>query len=289
MSSLDDLEDLKESAEAEAKKAAAQLAIATHAHLVEKAQEKLHTRRGMFIEALSHFPIDADTWVVNLDANARWIDEGMEAHDMLDDLLKSKSAKRAKDGSTYVIIPFQQNKAKQQMSPAQQSLLATIKKEMAAVGATPNGIESDSSGVPKEGLVRSLDIMKAPLSTNSNPIGRGVGRVAQGPTGIPLLSGVKVYQKKIKDKDGNEKMGRFVMTFRVASSKQKDGPGPGETTAAWKKKQTDKDGKTPNQQRWQHPGLEATNLMEEALEWAKQEWAKKIAPALMDRLVASIS
>jgi hypothetical protein len=116
-----------------------------------------------------------------------------------------------------------------------------------------------------------------------------VGRIAQGPTGIPLLSGVKVYQKKIKDKNGNEKMGRFVMTFRVASSKQKDGPMPGETTAVWKKKQTDKDGNTPGQQRWQHPGLEATNLMEEALEWAKQEWEKKIAPALMDRLVASIS
>lgn len=288
MSEVMDLMDMGEVADSELKRAAAQLAVATKGHIVEQAQQKLHTRRGPFIEALSHFPIDDTTWVINLDASARWIDEGMTEHDMLDDLLKSKKAKRAADGSTYVVVPFQQNKTKQSMTPAQQSLLATIKSEMAKVGTTPNQIELDPTGKPKVGLVRSMDIMKAPLSTPSNPVGRGMGGPASGPTGIPLLQGVRVYQKPVKDKKGETKMGRFVMTFRVASSKQRDGEPPKTKTAAWRKMEKDT-GQNKSQARWRHPGLEATNLMEDGLKWAQNEWDTKIGPMLLARLVAKLS
>jgi hypothetical protein len=283
MSEVEDLFGMEEVASAELKKAAAQLAVATKAHIIEEANHKLHTRRGMFIEGLSHFPIDDTTWVINLDASARWIDEGMPEHNMLDDLLKSKKAKRAADGSTYIVVPFQLNKAKQNLTPAQQTLLATVKAEMAKVGTTPNQMEMDPTGKPKLGLVRSLDIMKAPNSTNSNPLGRGTGGVAQGPTGVPLLQGVRVYQKEFKDKSGKTQMGRFVMTFRVASSKQRDAKPP-TSTAPWKKKQ----GADKPQGRWQHPGVEATNLMEDGLKWAIEEWERKIAPAVIGRLIAKL-
>jgi hypothetical protein len=269
VSDLTDLLDLKEVAEEEIQKAAADLTIATKGKIMELANEKLHSRRGMFLEGLTNFKLDNNTWVINLDAKVRWIDDGMDEHSMLDDLLKSKKAKRAKDGSTYVVVPFQHNKGKQNMTPAQQSLLNTIKKEMAKVGASPDKIENYANGSPKLGLVRSLDITQAPVSTAALRIGRGPrGSVAQGPTGIPLLKGVRVYQAPIPDYSpaGQTKVGRYVMTFRVASSKHRNQGG-----------------------RWHHPGTEATNLMEEGLKWAMETWESKIAPSVLAKIMAGIS
>lgn len=246
-------------------KAAANLTAATKGKIVELANEKLHTRRGMFLEGLSHFQIDSDTWCVNLDAKVRFIDDGMEAHSMIDDLLASPKAKIAKDGSKYLVVPFQLNKGKQNMTPAQQTLLNTVKKELAKVGSTPNQIENKADGTPRLGLVRSMDINNAPLSTGAQRIGAGPrGHVAQGPTGIPLLKGVKVYQKETQKADGSKGVNRFVMTFRVVSSKM-SGKG-----------------------RWDHPGLEATDLMEEGSKWAMETWESKIGPALIARIVAGL-
>jgi len=288
-SDLEDLLDLGEVAKDEMEQAAANLTAATKAHIIEEAQHKLHTTRGKFIESLTHFQIEDGVWVVNLDASARWIDEGMDEHNMLDDLLKSKKAKRAKDGSTYLVVPFQLNKQKQELTPQQQRLLQTVKKELAKVGASPNGIENTSDGKPKLGLVRSMDITKAPVSTGANPIGRGTGHVAQGPTGIPLLKGVRIYQKEIKDKEGKSTTGRFVMTFRIASSKQKGGGSTSGDTEAWRKKQSGKDAKDRKSQgRWDHPGVPASNLMEEGEKWAMEQWESRIMPSLLAKIVMKL-
>lgn len=263
--------DMEDVVEKELEDAARALTAATNGKLIELANQKLHTRRQPYIDAVSMFQLDEKTFVVNLDASARWIEDGMQEHEMLDNLLKSKKAKRAKDGSTYVVVPFQQNKATR--TPAQGSLLATIKKEMASLGSAfpggtiaPNKLENGPNGKPKLGLIRSMDIKDAPVSTASLRIGRGpLGRVAQGATGgIPLLKGVRVYQKEYKDKKGDTKVGRFVMTFRVASSKQKGGG------------------------KWRHPGLEATNLMDDALKWALETWSTKIAPGILEKITASV-
>lgn len=261
ISDLEGLADIGELVSQEMKRAATELTAATYAKVVELAKDQLHSRRRLYLEGLSHFQLDETTWVVNLDAKVRWIDDGMPEHSMLDDLLKSKKAKRAKDGSTYVVIPFQHNRGKQDMTPAQQSLLATVKGELAKVGATPNKIETDASGQPKLGLVRSLDITNKPKSTRNLKLGAGrFGDVAQGPTGIPLLKGVRVYQREITKTGGGKGVGRFVMTFRIASSKH-EGSG-----------------------RWHFPGIEGVNLMEQALDWALQTWDQKIAPGLVARV-----
>lgn len=265
--------DMEDAAEKELKQAARALTAATHGKLIELANQKLHTRRQPYIDAVSMFQMDETTFVVNLDASARWIEDGMPEHDMLENLLKSRKVKRAKDGSAYLVVPFQHNRAKSSMTPAQQSLLATIKKELASLGSefpggtiTPNKLEMKADGTPKLGLVRTMDITKAPVSTQALRIGRGPeGQVAQGATGgIPILKGVRVYQKEFQNKAGETKVGRFVMTFRVASSKHKGGG------------------------KWQHPGLEATNLMDEAMKWATETWSSKIAPNLLSKITASI-
>jgi hypothetical protein len=264
---LEDLVDLGDVADGEMQRAAANLTAQTRGKITgagqgEAAQPAQHVHRR-----LSHFQVDENTWVVNLDKSARWIDEGMPEHNMLEKLLKSKKAKTAKDGTKYVIVPFQHNRTKQDMTPAQQSLLNTIKNELAKVGSTPNKIEMKADGTPQLGLVRSLDISQKPKSTRKLKIGAGpFGSAAQGPTGIPLLKGVQVYQKEIQKADGSKGVGRFVMTFRVASQKHKDQPG-----------------------RWAHPGTEATNLMEEGMRWALDTWSSKIAPEIMARIVAKIT
>jgi hypothetical protein len=242
-----------------------ELTVSTHAKMVELAQDALHTRRKTFLDGLKIFQADDNTWVISLDASARWTIDGIKQHEMIDDLLKK--GKRSADGSVYKVIPFRLNKQKQQMTAAQQSLLATVKKELAKVGTTPNQIEMNAQGQPKLGLVRSLDINTKPKSTRALRIGGGpYGDVAQGSTGgIPLLRGVRVYQEKIKDKDGGEKVGRFVATFRVVSSKQK---GSG---------------------KWIYPGLDPVDIFEQSMEWAQTTWEQKVAPKILAKLIASIS
>lgn len=269
LSDVLDLMDLPDVSEKEARKHVANLAAETHQHAIELANQRLHTRRGMFVEALDHFQIDADTWVVDLKASARWIDEGQDPHSMLDDLLRpgpNKKVHTAKDGSTYVVVPFQHNKPRGELTPQQQLLLQAVKSELRKVGSTPNGIETNAHGEPKLGLVRELDIMQRPINTSELPIGKGrFGDVAQGPTGIPLLQGVRVYQKEIPNVGaGPPKVGRYVMTFRVASSKH------------------------AGQGRWDHPGLEKVDIMRDSAEWALQQWQRKVGPALINSIIAKL-
>lgn len=240
------------------KQAGERLTAMTRGHIAEEAGKKLHTRRQMFLDGLTHFQLDDSTFVVNLDAKVRWIDDGMPAHNMIDDLLKSKNAKTAKDGSKYVVVPFQHKKGETQMTPAQKTLLDTIKKELKDRKIDYGKIETGAGGKPKLGLLHSFDIKHAPIKTTNSPgQGKGaIGHVMQGPTGIPLLQGIRIYQRQVKNKDGGTGTRRDIMTFRVASSKHK------------------------GQGRWDHPGNEAVHLMEEGYTWAKNTWEREIVPQL---------
>jgi hypothetical protein len=83
----------------------------TRARSLELANEKLHSRRGMFIDALSHFQVDENTWVVNLDKSARWIDDGMPEHNMLENRCSRARRRRSRQGRHhYVVVPFQHNR-----------------------------------------------------------------------------------------------------------------------------------------------------------------------------------
>jgi hypothetical protein len=267
LSDLEDILKVEEAANKEGKDALRALTAATHGKLIELANSKLHSRRQKYIESVSMFEEGEGVFVVNLDASARWIEDGISDLDMLEDLLKSKKVKRAKDGSSYLVVPFQHNKAKNQQTPAQQSLMSTIRSQMALEGASPAKLDMDEKGKPKLGLVKSMDITKAPTSTQALRIGRGpLGQVAQGATGgIPILKGIRVYQKEYKDRAGNTKVGRYIMTFRVASSKHRG-------TGKWQR---------------EHP-LEGVNLMDEAMKWALEQWEQKIAPSILAKITAEI-
>lgn len=84
-----------------------------------------------------------------------------------------------------------------------------------------------------------LNINDSPISTNSLKIGKGkVGGVASGVTGIPLLQGVRAY----KQPNG----GYLTKTFRTISE-------------------------LSNKDAWIHPGLQPTNILKDAADWAEEQ------------------
>lgn len=249
--------------------AARDLAKTIHARAIDLAGQKLKGRRQMYVQALDVFPADGeDVWIVSLKASARWIDDGQPKHSMLDALLASPKTKVSKkDGSKYVVVPFDQSPGQgvTTTTPAQQDLISTIKSAMKKEGIPFGKIETDAAGVAKVGKLHSFSVTGAPLKTKQGP-GQGhgpLGSVRQGPTGIPFLQNVNVYQKP--DPKAKKGVKKVIMTFRIASSKHQ------------------------GQGRWEHPGNEGVHILEDAAQWGLETWSKEIAPALIDRVMIEIS
>lgn len=279
---------LEEALQAACETASQELAAAAHAKVIELAQEQLHSRREKYIEALS-LRQEGGVWVLALDGSAAWIEDGMPAHNMLDALLSSPKAQRAKDGSTYLVVPFEHGPGKgpgTDWAP-HQDLVDTLKKEMKKgvfdkMSKDPtkrtkipwSEIERDDQGKPKMGRLHSFNIDHKPTKSHEGPgQGRGPqGDVRQGPNerqvvgggpaggGTPFLQGVAVYQSP--GEEGGVK--RSVMTFRIASSKHE------------------------GQERWNHPGLEPAGLMDQAWTWAMEEVEKTILPKLAESVWTKI-
>lgn len=278
VSGLTDLLQTSSVARKVLKQAATQLTQQTKEHIIQEANKRLHTRRQMYVDGLSAFQENEHTWVISLDAKVRWIDDGMPAHNMLDDLLKSPKAKTTKDGTgKYIVIPFQHKKGATEATPAQQGLTDAIKTELRginalrkAAGADPipyGKIERNQDGSPKLGVLHKLNISDSPIKTHEGA-GQGwgdIGQVRQGPTGIPFLKGIQIRQRMAIDKKGKEQVIREILTFRVASSKQRSQKG-----------------------RWDMPNIPAVPLMEEAAAWAKEHWQNNVSPKLFDMIKAEL-
>lgn len=263
--------------------AAKGLAISADAHIRERAAQKLHTRLPFFLENLKWEEIGNGTFAVVINAAARWVEDGMEPHNMLEDLLSSPKAKTVKEGPNkgkkYVIVPFKQNKGKTQRTPQQQALFKELSKAMKAknVSATSTGkIERNGDGTPKLGLLHSFDVAlpnrQRRLRSNVEGPSRGprmgnnqVRDQEHGPDGKPFLWGVRVYQHEKKDKKGNtviDKEGnsvaeRSVFTFRVAMQ---------------------------GSSQWNHPGLSSMHFLDEAHDWVRKQWDEEIAPSILQGL-----
>lgn len=259
------LEGLEEKAKEAAKKASRDLTMATHAHAIELANEKLHSRKKLYLDNLHMVQESDDTWLIQLDVKAGWIEDGQEAHSMVDDLLSSPKAKTAADGSKYMAVPFNHGpKGSTEMTQAQSDLLSTIKQEMKKFKIPYAGIETNNAGQPKLGLLHTLDITKRPVKGFDGP-GQGsgpIGQVRQGKTGIPFLQGVKIYQNKVSDGLGGEKIQRSIMTFRTVSSKHKG-------------------------DKWNHPGVTGVHILEDSFQWASEQ-VNVMAPAILDDLFSKL-
>ena len=273
-------DELKPAAEKALQEAAEDLSKMTYAHIVENVQQRLRSTRETYLDHLSLKQVSRDTWIVDLTPGATWIEDGMPAQSMVDHLLddtprpwaKPKPAgapsgktHTSKDGSRWRVIPFEHNKGPLSQTPAQTDLTNTIKAEMKRRKIPYAKIERNDDGTAKTGLLHSFDIKNAPMKSQPKSQGSGpIGQVRQGPTGIPHLQGIRVYQREVADKAGKKAVRRFITTFRIVSSRHKEAG------------------------RWNHPGIEARKFFEEALEWARREFDTNIAPKILEQIANRI-
>jgi hypothetical protein len=249
------------------------LARMMHAKVAELATSRLASRRNFFLSQVS-FVEDGVSgsgfkqYKIVLSEEALWVEKGIAPNtNMIDWLLNRKSGgpvRFAKDGSRYRIIPFKQNKLPQNTPNSQMELRKTVQNEFRRLGLPGFGtLETGAGGAPIIGKVRRLNILDKPLKTAEGPgQGKGrIGQVRQGPTGIPFLQGLTVYQRP--DASGSVK--KDVMTFRIVSEKHKSQPG-----------------------RWVHPGLAPTNIFKDTAEWGQESLKDEIMPAVIRQLQSII-
>ncbi len=274
-SELEGLRNLEKALVEEAAAATRNLAAMAHAHALELANQRLHTRRQMFVDALRIAEVDGVV-ALELDARAVWIDEGLPPRSLLDDLLASPKAKTSADGSKYMVVPFEHGPGKgpTNTTPAQLDLVNVVRAEMKRNKIPWAKIERDDQGRPKLGRIHKFDVMDAPLKTNQGP-GQGwgpIGDVRQGPNerqavgggpgggGTPFLQGVGVYQRAVPG--GGVK--RSVMTFRIASSKHQ------------------------GTERWQAPALPPTAIFSDVEKWASDQVDRFLLPDIVESVVKKI-
>jgi hypothetical protein len=257
-----------------------------HAKIVELAAQRLHSRRKMFLDAVTMSMVDG-VWVIQLDAKMEWIDSGLPPHDMLEALLRSPKAKISKEGFRYLVVPFQHNKLPQNTPASSQPMVDQVKAYMKSKSIPWGKVERDEQGRPLLGKLHGFSLEHTPLKSGHGP-GQGwgpVGDVRQGPNhrqivgggpgggGIPFLRGVAVYQNPLGPRaprgvkevaEPHHGVQRSVMTFRVASEKHK------------------------GQGRWHHPGLHKVAILDDTFEWMKNTLENEIGPAILDRINASI-
>ena len=260
LSALKDLANLEE-VQRIGNQAAANLALLTHAKVEELAAQKLHSRLEMFRKAVSFKQEDSGVFLIHLDASADWINDGYPAHSMIPDLVNSPKAHIANDGHKYMIVPFTMTAGKSgptQVTPAQNELVESVKKQLKEAKIPWAKIEKDDQGRPKLGQLHKLNLSTVLKNREARPghgrdsLGYGaVGGPRVGMTGIPFMSGAGIYQSL----SSTCKVERSVMTFRVASEKQMS-------------------------PLWDHPGLEPTCIFEEAYEWALRELQDNVMPSI---------
>lgn len=229
-------------------------------------------------------------WDITVEEGESFVCQGIvihnSPHNMVQKLLASKAAKTSKDGSKYLSVPFKHNKGPTQQTPQQQLLLSTIKQALKENKISFSKPELDVQGNVKTGLVRTLDITSGPLKTSHSP-GQGKGKIGlvrqgfsqDGVSGTPFLKNLQIYQRQIQTTTGKTKTTKDFMTFRTVSSKHalpEVGKGGQLKLMA------------TGDARWDHPGLEPTNLMQDGMDWAISQLTKNIVPQILDKIKISM-
>lgn len=178
----------------------ANLAAITHAKVAEMASSELKSSRKTFMDNLGFEEVAPGVWVVSVDEDALWIEEGLDPDkDMKPELLKG-ATKTSKDGFKYRAIPFEHSKAPSQLTGYAQNIVARIRANLKKEGVPFKKIEKNPNGSPKLGKLHSFDF----VNKNERPPGKG---------NTPILKGVSIYQTLTKT--GNVR--RDILTFRTVS------------------------------------------------------------------------
>ena len=246
------VEDILARVQAEVEK----ISVGAHAFIVAKANTELTGyKRTAFLgkdnKNVRWSKIGDSMWVVEVDAQADWIEKGREPTFMGDWLLKSPKAKTAKDGSKYMSIPFPSvRQGKSVSSPVLSSMVKTAMKQE---GISMKKIEHNPDGSPKMGVIHKLNIPE-PGGRNQFPGLFSAPRSSEMSkiTGLPAHGGIFKLQDTVIMQRMNQK-GKVVkeaVTFRTISSKHKA------------------------EGRWIYPKVEAFNSLQAAHDWAQEQWSE---------------
>ena len=177
------------------------VAEATLESIENEAQEKLKSSRSTYLNAVDFKELEPGVWVVSLDMEkAGWIEDGIQPHDQRIELLGGNSNKihTSKDGHKWRVIPFSHNQDNQNMTPKQKNFAEKIEEFLDQRGIPFKGIEVNSKGSPRTGVLHTFNIpSEKPSAVASHP----------------ALHGLQIKQKK--SKDGNVR--REITTFRIIS------------------------------------------------------------------------
>jgi hypothetical protein len=247
-----------------AEEAQEQLGRQAHAKGLEFAKERLHSRQQMFAEAWKMDPQD-DAFYLVLQAKAVWIDEGLEPNKLFESLMNSPKAQTGQNGK-YIVVPFEHKvgSGPTNTTPYQLELVQAVKEEFKKQKIPWQKIQKDDQGRPIQGLIGQVKGINTPIKTHEGPgMGQGaIGDPRQGHTGISFLKGANLYQinRERELPDGKKEIytQRGAITFRTASQ--------------------------AHPEKFMHPGLEPTNIVESTWDWALNELEKEILPKLVKKL-----
>ena len=267
------LENFAKEVDADVKKSIKALAIDSHNHIKEQAQNKLHSFRAQYLESLGQAKeVDAYNWVIVLNKNASWLEEGKDAWDMKGKpgqwglLKESETIKSGPNkGKHYKIIPLEHGKPPNEEASGrtigengepigkgfEQNMTKLLKSELKKRGIPTgrfNKLELDKNGSPRGGKINSTTGIADPYRVSSFDIKSPYpGKKASS----QIFERVNVYQKLNKKTGGVE---RHFTTFRMA---------------------IEDDGK------WEHPAAPALKIFEETQKWAENKWTSDILPSIM--------
>lgn len=174
----------------------------SNAKLRELAAEKLHSRFEIYDESLDFVEIKKGMYLIELNESAIWVEEGMDAHSMVDNLLR-KNAKVSKKGEKYKAIPFKHSKLPSQQTQKARQISDMVKNELKQRNIPYRKIELDKSGNPRLGLLHTIKNLQGPKPSKMAKHG--------------ALQGLAVYQSKTD----TGKIQRDIMTFRVVKESHK--------------------------------------------------------------------
>lgn len=178
------------------------LASMTHGIVLQQTNELSPPLQKPYRDALSFQRLEEGLWVVELQKEAVWIEDGVKPHSMYDTLLKSPKAKIGKKGK-YLAVPFKHSKNPSEMSPKALELASQIKDELKKRNISATKLDLTADGSPRLGRISSFDIESARPSAKAK---------------YPALKGVTIYQTRNKE---TGKVQRDIMTFRVISESTK--------------------------------------------------------------------
>jgi hypothetical protein len=205
----EDLKNFTKEVKAQAKSKLQELAVQTHAKIVEKAGV-LQSTRHTYIENLGMMNEGDELYVVYLKKQALWLEDGVPPGEMIDRILDGgKPAKVSKKGNRYKTIPFKHSKQSNNMSLAQQRIAAFAKAQIQKAGL--DKVITNAQGRPIIGRAATLNIQEHPPGVIKKDVWR-----------TPLLAGLSIYQREVKH--SNQKgltVKRDIFTFRVISEAQK--------------------------------------------------------------------